>query len=70
MNWPNIIKPILAHGYTLAQIADECGFASPGALHDLLKGRQKTCTYERGTRLLDMCRMVERKTRRRKLSAA
>lgn len=63
MNWPEKIEQILSRGYTLKQIADECGFASKGAVHDLKSGESATCNYERGERLL----RLHRKAMRRKV---
>lgn len=54
MDWQRIVLDILARGYVLREIAEECGFASPGAVHDLKSGAQTTCQYERGAKLLLM----------------
>lgn len=61
MDWKQLIIEILARGFTLAEIATECGFASAGALHDLKSGKQITCNYERGVLLLGMHKRVIRK---------
>jgi hypothetical protein len=61
MDWNKIISEILARGYTLREVAERCGFASPGALHDLKSGKQFTVSYERGVSLITM----HRRTRRR-----
>lgn len=65
MNWNQIITDLQARGYTLEDIATECGFASKGAVHDL-KGQlnTKSCLYERGVLLV----ALHKKTMRRKVA--
>lgn len=61
MNWPNLIEIILSRGFTLQEIADECGFASKGAVHDLKSGQSATCSYERGQKLIEMHKKAMRR---------
>lgn len=61
MDWTKIIGEIRARGYTLAEVAAACGFASAGAVHDLQSGKQKTSDYERGARLIALHKRVSRR---------
>ena len=67
MQWQTIIHYILhsGQGWTLDKIAQECGFSSKGALHDLKSGLQKTCSYERGCRLMALHDRIKRRQRRK-----
>lgn len=60
-NFQTMIQEILGRGVTLLEIARECGFASPGAVHDLKSGQQQTTSYERGEKLRHMHRRVMRR---------
>jgi len=63
MDWKSIIADLQSRNVTLEEIAQECGFASRGAVHELkTQARQKTCSYEKGIRLIAM----HRRTMRRK----
>lgn len=61
IDWPKFITDLTDRGVTLREIAEECGFASPGALHDLKSGSSTTCSYERGCALMLMHRRVMRR---------
>lgn len=52
MNWPKLIKDLRDGGMTLQEIADACGFASRGAVHNLATGKQTTVTYDIGAKLV------------------
>ncbi len=67
MNWNQLIQDLQAKGVTLEVIASECGFASKGAVHDLKNGAQKTCSYERGQKLIELhAKYKRRKAKERK----
>lgn len=51
MNWQQILAD-LRMVMTLQDIADSCGLASKGAVHDISTGRQKTVMYEVGVKLV------------------
>lgn len=53
MNW-NAIIAALQKRYTLEVLAKLAGFASKGHLHDLKTGKQVTCSFERGQKLLEL----------------
>ena len=61
MDWKSIIADLQQAGNTLANIAKECGFASPGTVHDLKTGLSTTCSWERGNKLIAMHKRVMRK---------
>ena len=61
MEWTTIIEYIRRAGFTLAQIAEECGFASRGHVHDVLTGKQGEPKWSIGDKLLKL----QRKARRR-----
>lgn len=61
INWPQYIIDITSRGVSFQKIADECGFASAGAVHDLKSGQSSTCSYERGCALLLMHKRVMRR---------
>jgi hypothetical protein len=69
IRWPEVIEQIVRAGVSLTKIADECGFSSAGALHDLKSGRSPTCTWERGAKLIDMHTKVTRRRAARKKAA-
>jgi hypothetical protein len=54
MNFQTIITEILERGYTLKAIADRCGLASAGHVHDLKTGRQKNVSFTAGTLLCNL----------------
>lgn len=51
MNWKQLLAD-LRMVMTLQDIADTCGLASKGAVHDIASGRQKTVMYEIGACLI------------------
>lgn len=51
MNWKQILAD-LRMVMTLQDIADTCGLASKGTVHDIATGRQKTVMYEIGACLI------------------
>lgn len=53
MNWQTILSD-LRRVMTLQEIADGCGLASRGAVHNLLTGKQATVSYEIGAKLVSM----------------
>ena len=62
--WATVVAEIQQSGKTLAEIADECGFASASGVHDLKSGDAKTCSYERGVKLMEMHAKAVRKLAR------
>lgn len=67
MNWSKIISE-LAESMTLQQIADTCGLASKGHVHDIKTGKQKQVYYEAGCRLLAMHKKVMRRKARMEMA--
>lgn len=65
IDWPTTIGELQTWGVTLQEIADECGFASRGAVHELRTGESKTCSYERGCKLVAMHARAKRKQQRK-----
>jgi AraC-like DNA-binding protein len=63
-DWPRIVADLQAAGKTLREIALECGFASASGVHDLKSGDAKTCSYERGVKLMEMHAKAVRKLAR------
>lgn len=61
MDWNKIIRELQERGQKLQDIADECGFASRGAVHDLKNVAGATCNYERGEKLVAMHKRVLRR---------
>ncbi len=62
MDWKTLISDLQERGFTLEQIAEECGFASRGAVHELkTQMRQKSCSYERGIKLIALHRKALRR---------
>ena len=61
-DWGRLVRQI-QHGasMSLQKIADECGFASRGTLHDLTTGKSTTCSYERGDALVRLHKRVMRR---------
>lgn len=66
IDWDRYITDIVGRGYTLQDIADECNFASKGAVHDLKSGKSTTCSYERGCALV----LMHKRAMRRKVLAS
>ena len=62
-NWNQILRD-LGEVMTLQQIADACGFASKGHVHDLRSGKKKSVTYELGVRLMALHKKVMAKQQR------
>jgi len=58
MDWYTIINELQHRKVTLQQIADQCGFASRGAVHDLKNVKAATCSYERGVKLVALHKRV------------
>jgi hypothetical protein len=65
-DWYRIIQDLQDRKVTLQTIADECGFASRGAVHDLKMVDGATCSYERGAKLVAFHRKVMRRKTRTK----
>jgi hypothetical protein len=63
MNWKQLIQDLTDRKITLQAIADECGFASKGHVHDLKTGRQCTVSYDAGVKLV----ALHKKAMRRKV---
>jgi hypothetical protein len=59
------IADLLGRGWTLQRIADACGFASRGHVHDVLNGKQISVSWEIGDKLL----RLHKRVMRRKVSA-
>lgn len=53
MNWQKLLSD-LRLVMTLQEIADGCGLASRGAVHNLATGRQTTVSYDIGAKLVAM----------------
>ncbi len=70
MNWKHIISDIRQAGATLDQIAEECGFASRGHVHDVFTGKQGEPRWSIGNQLLVMHRKALRKLARSKTQSA
>lgn len=60
MNW-NAIITALQERYTLEVLAKLAGFASKGHLHDLKTGKQATCSFERGQKLMELHRGLSKR---------
>ncbi len=65
MNWKTIIAEIRQSGATLEQIAQQCGFASRGHVHDLMTGKQAEPRWSIGDQLLALHRKARRRLARR-----
>jgi lambda repressor-like predicted transcriptional regulator len=65
MDWKNIIAEIRQSGATLEQIANQCGFASRGHVHDVMTGKQGEPKWSIGDKLLSLHRKSIRQLRRR-----
>jgi hypothetical protein len=52
MNFKPLLRD-LAQVYTLQSIAEMCGFASRGHVHDVMHGKQKGVTFELGMSIVD-----------------
>lgn len=61
MNWKQLILDLTSRKITLQAIADECGFASKGHVHDLKTGRQATVSYDAGVKLVALHKRVMRR---------
>ena len=53
MDWPQIIRDLLACGFTQTAIAKAVGLTQP-SIPDILLGRQKSVRWEVGDALLSM----------------
>lgn len=60
MNFQQLLSE-LSKLMTLQKIADECGMASRGHVHDLINGRQKTVSYEAGLKLVALHKKAMRR---------
>lgn len=60
MNFQQLLSELSEH-MTLQKIADECGMASRGHVHDLISGRQKTVSYEAGLKLVALHKKAMRR---------
>ena len=61
MDWYQIIQDLQDRQVTLQEIADKCGFASRGAVHDLKNVEKATCSYERGAKLVALHKRAMRR---------
>ena len=50
--------------YTLQQIAEMCGFASRGHVHDVMRGNQSGVRYEVGAMVIDAHAALKRQQKR------
>lgn len=64
MNWNQVISDLLAAGYTLDEIAKECGMARKSSVSSLHKSGGDAL-YRNGVRLVQMHRKVMRKMSRK-----
>lgn len=64
MNWKNLLREMSGE-LTLQQIADRCGFASRGHVHDVLAGNQKSVSFDLGTRICAEHARIVRNAKRR-----
>jgi hypothetical protein len=60
MNWKQIVTDLFEE-LTLQQIADACGLASKGHVHDIKTGKQSQVYYDAGVKLLALHKKVMRR---------
>jgi len=60
MNWKTLLSE-LSERMTLQEIADGCGLASKGHVHDLKTGRQKTVAFEAGQSIVALHKKMMRR---------
>jgi hypothetical protein len=60
-DWQHIIQELRGRDLTLAYIADNCGFASRGHVHNLQKRPDSSVTWEIGDKLLKLHKRVMRR---------
>ncbi len=64
MNFKPLLRD-LAEVYTLNAIAEMCGFASRGHVHDVMTGKQAGVKYELGVKIADAHAKLVRQQKRR-----
>lgn len=60
MNWMPIMSELLKK-LTLQEVADRCGMASKGHVHDLATGRQRSVSYDVGDKLMQEYKRIMRR---------
>ena len=61
MDWQRLISDLRRRHLTLADIAEACGFASRGHVHDLQRGKQGEPRWSIGDALIRLHRKVMRR---------
>jgi len=65
MNWKQLIADMQARGETMQTIADKCGFASSGHVHNLASGKQSDLKWTIGVSMIDLHKRVMRRKARK-----
>jgi hypothetical protein len=68
MNWQKLLTEMSEY-MTLRQIAEACGFASAGHVHDVRSGKHLSVAFPLGTRIIAEHARVMRKAKRKEKAA-
>lgn len=66
MNFAKLLRDINETGMSLQAIADYCGLASRGHVHDIMTGRQAHVYYEPGAKIIELHKREMRKSKQQR----